>query len=64
MIDERLLPNQLCMKDMKVICKNLPKRIYDDCIKEEKEYVIEAGEMFGKMSSNQVIKFVKEIILN
>lgn len=63
MIDEQLLPNQLSMQDMKTICKILPKRIYDDCMKEEREYVIEAGEMFGKMSSHKTIEFTKEIIL-
>lgn len=63
MQDEELLPKQLSSQDMKIIAQNLPKRIYNDCVKEESEYVQEAGEFFGKFSGNAVMKFAKEIVI-
>lgn len=63
MIDEQVLPEKISPQDMSVVARILPKRIYDDCMKEEREYVIEAGEFFGKLCSNQSMKFAKEIIL-
>lgn len=63
MIDEGLLPNQLTMKEMGIIAKNLPHRIFLDCVKEEWEYVAEAGTHFGKLSNKAVINFAKEIII-
>lgn len=63
MIDEQILPQKLNPQDMSIIAKNLPRRIYEDCVKEEKEYVEEAGEFFGKLCGNQCIKFAKELVL-
>lgn len=63
MIDEGILPTQIEAKDMKIVAQNLPKRIYDDCVKEEYESVVAAGEYFGKMCGGQAMKFAKEIIL-
>ena len=63
MIDEAILPAQINAQDMKIVAQNLPKRIYDDCIKEEYESVVAAGEYFGKMCGGQAMKFAKEIIL-
>ena len=63
MIDEQILPEKVSPQDMNIIARSLPKRIYDDCMKEEREYVIEAGEFFGKLCGNQCMRFAKEIIL-
>lgn len=63
MRDEQILPDKIQPQDMKVVAQNLPKRIYEDCLKEEKELVIEAGEYFGKICGTQAMKFAKEIIL-
>ena len=63
MRDEGILPDKIDPKDMKLVAQNLPKRIYDDCVKEENELVIAAGEYFGKMCSSQAMKFAREIIL-
>lgn len=63
MIDEDILPKKITPQDMKIVAQNLPKRIYEDCLKEEKEYVIEAGEFFGKMCGSTAMKYAKEIIL-
>ena len=63
MRDEGILPEKIEPKDMKIVAQNLPKRIYEDCVKEEKESVIDAGEYFGKMCGSTVMKHAKSIIL-
>ena len=63
MIDEGILLEKIEPKDMRIVAQNLPKRIYEDCIKEENEMVIEAGEFFGKMCGSATMNFAKEIIL-
>lgn len=64
MRDEGILPEKMTPQDMQLVAKNLPKRIYDDCIKEEKELVESAGEPFGKMCGNKAMAFAREILLN
>lgn len=64
MRDEGILPDKLEPKDMKLVSQNLPKRIYDDCMKEEKELVISAGEYFGKLCGAYTMKIAREIICN
>ena len=46
MRDEGVVPEKISPQDMKIVAQNLPKRIYQDCIKEEKELVESAGEFF------------------
>ena len=62
MIDEGILPKKVEPQDMKTVAQNLPKRIYDDCVKEEKELVAEAGEYFGKMCGSTTMNWAKKII--
>ena len=62
MRDEGILPETLQPSDMKLVAQNLPKRIYDDCVKEEKELVIAAGEHFGKMCGSQTMRLAREIV--
>ena len=61
--DEGILPEKIRPEDMKIVAKNLPKYIYDDCIKEEKEMVIAAGEYFSKMCNSKVMQIAKDLIL-
>lgn len=63
MRDEGILPLKIEPKDMKLVAQNLPKRIYKDCVKEEKESVMAAGEYFGKMCGSTVMRHAKSIIL-
>lgn len=63
MRDEGILPEKIEPKDMKIVAQNLPKRIYEDCVNEEKESVMAAGEYFGKMCGSTVMKHAKSIIL-
>jgi len=62
MRDEGIIPEVLAPTDFKIIAKNLPKRIYDDLIKEENELVVACGEYAGKTCSALTMKLVKELI--
>ncbi len=63
MRDEGVIPERLTADDMKIVARNLPKRIYDDCMKEELETVTACGEHFGKMCGNVAMRHAREIIL-
>ena len=63
MRDEGILPEKITPQDMRTVANNLPKRIYDDCLKEEKELVEAAGQYFGKLCGGKTMLFAKEIIL-
>ena len=63
MVDEGLLPEEITPQDMKTIAQYLPKRIYDDCVKEEPEIVASAGELGGKACSSIAMALAKTIIL-
>lgn len=63
MRDEQIVPEKLTPNDMKLVARNLPKRIYDDCVKEENELVLQCGEYFSKACSATVMRLAKEIIL-
>lgn len=63
MRDEGIIPEKLQPKDMSLVARNLPKRIYQDCVKEEKELVDAAGEFFGKLSGQYAMKWAREIIV-
>lgn len=63
MRDEGIVPDKIAPQDMKIVAMNLPKRIYDDCLKEEKELVEVAGQYFGKLCGSKAMYFAKEIIL-
>lgn len=62
MIDEGILSEKIEPQDMKIVAQNLPKRIFDDCVKEENELVVEAGEFFGKMCGSATMNWAKKII--
>ncbi len=63
MRDEGIIPKKVEPQDMRIVAQYLPKRIYDDCIKEEKELVELAGQFFGRMCSSKTMCLAKEIIL-
>ena len=61
--DEGILPEIMTPQDMKTVAKNLPKRIYEDCIKEEPETVKAAGAFGSKAIAGTAMKWAKKIIL-
>ena len=63
MIDEGILPEKICNEHFSIIARNLPKRIFDDIMKEEKEVVLACGEYAGKASSSIAMNHARSIIL-
>lgn len=63
MIDEDILSQKIEPQDMRIVAQNLPKRIFEDCVKEENELVVEASEFFGKMCSSATMNWARKIIL-
>lgn len=63
MRDDGIIPADWCEKDMKTVARELPSRIYQDCIKEEPETVTEIGQFFGKFWSSTAMKYARNIIL-
>ena len=65
MIDEGILPETLQPQDMKTVAQNLPKRIYDDVVKEELERVSDTigNQYFGKAVNAIAIGFARRIVL-
>lgn len=63
MRDDGIIPADWCEKDMKTVARELPSRIYQDCIKEEPETVTEIGQFFGKLCSSTAMKYARNIIL-
>lgn len=63
MRDEGIVPEKISPADMKLVAKTLPKRMFDDCMKEDREVVEACGEYFGKMCSALSMKYAREVIL-
>ena len=61
LIDEGVLPENWSSKDMGIIAKNLPKAIYEDCIKEEKE-TVDLIDNFGKLANGVSMNLARTIL--
>lgn len=63
LIDEGIIPENLTPKDMGLVMKHLPKRIYDDVLKEEMETVKAIGESASKIISTCVAQIARKIVI-
>lgn len=63
-VDEGILEEDWDEKSMSIIAKNLGRRVYEDCIKEESEIVNKVGESFGKFASGIAMGYAKDILRN
>ena len=63
LVDEGLVPAELQPKDMGTVMKQLPKRCFDDCLKEESETVKQLGEFAGKFIAAEAAKQARKIVL-
>lgn len=63
-VDEGLIPEDWDARDMGTIAKNLGRRIYEDCVKEEPDTVNEVGDSFGKRASSLAMAHVRTKMLN
>ena len=63
LVDEGLVPAELQPKDMGAVMKLLPKRCFDDCLKEEPEVVKQLGEFAGKFIASETAKQARKIVV-
>lgn len=63
LVDEGLVPAELQPKDMGAVMKQLPKRCFDDCLKEESETVKQLGEFAGKFIAAETAKQARKIVV-
>ena len=63
LVDEGLVPAELQPKDMGAVMKQLPKRCFDDCVKEESETVKLLGEFAGKFIAAEAAKQARKIVI-
>ena len=61
-IDEGIYPAELTPGDMSIVARDLPRRLYNDCLKEEPEIVAMIPN-FGKFCGTVTMKLAKNIIL-
>ena len=62
LVDEGIIPEDWDEHNMSTIAKNLGKRVYEDCVKEESETVEQVGESFGKIASSISMKIAREML--
>jgi len=63
LVDEGKLPAELQPKDMGAVMKLLPKRVFDDVLKEEPETVKQLGEFAGKCIAAETAKQARKIVI-
>ena len=65
--DDGIITEPYDAKQMGIISKHLPKRIWEDINKEEPESVAEGLELcnnFGKFCSNKTMELARKVVLN
>ena len=60
LVDDGILPEKFELKHMKHVAQNLPKAVYEDCVKEELEILKKAGEFGGKLCSKVTMEIIKD----
>lgn len=60
-VDEGILPEDWGAKEMSIVAKNLPKAVYDDCVKEEPDTVKQI-ENFGKVANGIAMQTARNIM--
>lgn len=63
LVDEGILPAELGPKDMGTVMKHLSKRVFDDCLKEEREIIVQIGEGAGKFIAAEAAKHARKTVL-
>lgn len=61
MIDNEIIPVDWDEYDMKTIAKNIPRLMYEDCLKEEYDLVIKC-ENFGKICAKLSMEYVRKML--
>lgn len=61
--DESILPEKIQPTDFKIVAQNLPKRVWEDIMKEEKELVMQCGEYGGKLCQQTSMSIARDLVL-
>ena len=65
--DDGIFPETFEAKDMKLVAQHLPRRVYEDCLKEEPETVAAVDALgaqpFGKICGSIVMKMARNLII-
>lgn len=61
LVEDNIIPEDWDEKNLGTIAKNLPRAIYNDCIKEEPETVVQI-EDFGKICGSLTMKIARELV--
>lgn len=61
LIEDNIIPEDWDEKSLGIIAKNLPRAVYNDCVKEEPETVSQI-EDFGKICGSLTMKLAREMI--
>lgn len=61
LVDEGILPEKWRAKDLKTVAQNLPKRMFEDCIKEEKALATTIPQ-FSKLCSKVCMQHARDIL--
>lgn len=63
LVDEGVIPVKFEIQNMREVAGNLPRAVYEDCVKEEAEILNKAGEHAGKLCSRVTMEIVKKRLL-
>jgi hypothetical protein len=63
LVDEGLIPENLTPKDMGLVMKHLPKRVYEDVLKEELETLKALGENASKIISTTTAQLARKLVV-
>lgn len=61
LIEDELIPEDWDEKNLGIVAKNLPRAVYNDCIKEEPELVVQI-ENFGKICGSLTMQIAREMV--
>lgn len=61
--EDQLIPEDWDSSHMALIAKNLPRAVYNDCVKEAED-VVKSVDNFGKTCSSVVMEYVREFLRN
>lgn len=60
-IEDNIVPENWDEKDLGTIARNLPRAIYDDCVKEERE-IVNQIDNFGKICASLAMKHARNLV--
>lgn len=61
LVDEGILPENWGADEMPIVAKNLPRAVFEDCLKEEPDVVAKVS-IFGKVANSIAMKIARDMI--